>query len=337
MTPIDHTLEKLRTVRLPEEVRTRMRAELSAYADLHEYTPVPVVSPFHTLRMRLYTGLTAVLLFTVTLGGTAFAAEDALPGSPLYAVKLRVTEPIQTALVPSIEGKAAWHAILAERRLEEAALLAAREELSPEVTEDLAENLEAHVDASVAASTVVESQGDVVTALALRSDLEARLTAHTQILTVMADHYAATDQEGEIPTTLALASLVEEVEEHTEVATTARLALEDAILPDAPVAATTIALSTGPAEPAAKVAPSAANDPEPALMAAMAPIDQAEALRAQEVEDILTRNAGLLAKFLPTASTTASTTTAASTTPATTTPPTLPEASQSPENPRKPF
>jgi hypothetical protein len=57
-------------------------------------------------------------------GGTAAAAENAVPGDLLYPIKTQVNEEVRAALAISPEAKAAWEAKRAERRLEESEKLA---------------------------------------------------------------------------------------------------------------------------------------------------------------------------------------------------------------------
>jgi hypothetical protein len=319
MTNLEDSLTHLHTIRLPEEAKVRMRAELLAYAELHESegaplgaSAAPIRSPFASVffPMRIYAGLAAVLLIIVSLGGTAYASESSLPGDLLYSVKIGVTEPIQTALVPSERGKAAWNAILAERRLEEAAELAAQNRLTPAAQSELAANFTAHVTASEKHATRLETSGDTTGSLSVQSDLEARLTAHEQILGVIANHYAVATSTEVADTKASLTVLLATVRSHQDEISTSRLALENSMAPhtvndQATATSTEIAIAHvvrihRSISPAARIAGE-------------------NVARTEEVSSILEHHAALLAKFLPVATTTASTTIQATTTTATST------------------
>lgn len=312
MTRFEDTLKDLRAITLPTDARARMREELMAYADMHATVSAPTPSPFQSFfSMRLYAGFAAFLLVIGGLGGTAYASERALPGDKLYAVKVGLTEPIQTALIPTNTGKAAWHAILAERRLEEAALLASENKLSTETQAMLAANFSGHVEESVAHAEELAAAGDTFASLSVRSDLEARLVAHEQILGVIAGHFAHANVDGIRNTSEAVETLLAVVKDRGETVALARADLEQVIAPaadDSAAIATTMALKVANeadiAEPAA-MAISAA-------MTGEAQVELTENAREQEVQSILMRHAGLLAKF---ASTTATTTQATTTEP----------------------
>jgi len=263
----------------------------------------------------MYAGLSAAVVLIAALGGTAYASENALPGDALYPVKVGFAEPLQTALVPSDRGKAAWHAILAERRLEETAQLAAAGRLSTSRQDELAESFTAQVTASENSADHLQQNGDTNASLSVRSDLEARLSAHEQILAVIDQHFALASSTGEQGTHQALSRMLALVDTHVHAVAATRLALEDAISPgsaegkNADVASTTSLafaadiVTHAPARPAKLHAlmPSAGATPA-------AQIQANAAARTTEVQDIIERNAVFLKAFLPAASTTATST-----------------------------
>lgn len=217
----------------------RMREELSAYADLHSLstattgagskasalTPSVHFSYFSASFFRISA---ALVVLVSMLGGTAYAANDALPGQPLYQVKLNLTEPVQTALIPSVQGKAAWHAILAERRLEEATDLAVAGKLDASTQGTITDNFAQHVQDSSAAATQLQEQGDVTAALSARSDLEARITAHEDILTQVVTHLAQ-DSTSDSSSETATKGLLAVVHESQATVQGERLALEGSL------------------------------------------------------------------------------------------------------------
>lgn len=177
------------TLRMSDTVRTQMRESLIAYADLH---PLPtahaILSPV-SLWARINGGVVragfALMLVLVGTGGVAFASEKSLPGDPLYTVKVALVEPLESSLLQHPRSKATWSAILAERRLTEAATLATRGALSAPTRTYLEEQFVLHAEEANRTTDEVEASGDVEAALAVRSDFEARLSAHADLFALL--------------------------------------------------------------------------------------------------------------------------------------------------------
>lgn len=118
-------------IRMDEETRQRTRALLSEYVKMrpiraaesatqtpHVYNRFPLFLTRHSIPAF------AAVLIVVVSGGTAAAAEGALPGDILYPIKIHVNEEMRATLATSPKAKADWALSRAERRLEEAATLA---------------------------------------------------------------------------------------------------------------------------------------------------------------------------------------------------------------------
>lgn len=180
----------VRRIRLDQDTRDSVRERLAAYADLHALTgklpAAPRLSFFQPWNLRVLQGGFAVLLVMVSMGGMAYASNDALPGDRLYAVKTGIVEPLESALLSDARSKATWNAILAERRLIEAASLAAAGRLDEPVRIELEERFAYHAERSNSAAEEVRAKGDVAIALAIHSDLEARLSAHEDLFSYIA-------------------------------------------------------------------------------------------------------------------------------------------------------
>lgn len=78
-------------------------------------------SPYHFFvfnRAVLQRTFAAVVFFVFVLGsgGTSYAAQGALPGDVLYAIKIHVNELVETKLATTQVAKAEVQAVLAERR-----------------------------------------------------------------------------------------------------------------------------------------------------------------------------------------------------------------------------
>lgn len=177
--------DTVRRIRMQPRVRDVIRERLSAYADLHAVDTVASVISVHSLWTRFHMPIlrvgAALMVLAVSTGGLAYASENALPGETLYNVKVGFVEPLESAMLVNPKSRATWHAILAERRLSEAARLEADGRLTPETREQLEARFALHAERASEEADAVIARGDVVAALALRSDLEARLSAHEDI------------------------------------------------------------------------------------------------------------------------------------------------------------
>jgi hypothetical protein len=112
----------------------------------------PVRSPYFIFSFqfsRVVVPLSVVLVVLVG-SGTAYAAQGALPGSPLYAVKINIDEPVRIALATTPEAKAAVNAAIAQSRLEEAQELEAQGRLDATTTQELERNFDEHASRALA-------------------------------------------------------------------------------------------------------------------------------------------------------------------------------------------
>lgn len=143
----------------------------------------PAPSPYFFLSFQFYkVGMAALVLVVFVGGGTAAAAEGALPGDALYPVKIYVNEAVTLSLATTPAAKAEAHAALAERRITEAQSLAAEGRLDEETTESLALGVETHVAAAEAEADLAEGAKagagrEVKAKLAAVLDTNARVLA----------------------------------------------------------------------------------------------------------------------------------------------------------------
>jgi len=104
----------------------RARARYEFRAALHdELTRSPSSRPAFSPRRGWVTALLVVSILLVSGGGTALAANDSLPDSRLYPVKL-ASEQVQLALTPSTTSKVQLFNVFAERRVDEIIQMAAK-------------------------------------------------------------------------------------------------------------------------------------------------------------------------------------------------------------------
>lgn len=168
--------------------------------------------------------LIIALIFAIG-GGTSIAAEQSLPGDLLYPVKVHVNEPVRGAIAISDNDQAAWDAALANRRLEEAETLAAKGNLSTSTQAEIASSLNAHIDSfNQVVKQITEKQGHDNAASA-EADLEATLSAHSQVLKALATKPEEREQDKE-----ALIALATNVDAYTQAAASTRTGDEATII-----------------------------------------------------------------------------------------------------------
>lgn len=167
---IEHLLTPLSRVSLTHAEKARMRAHL---AELPVPSPLPraLPSPFSFPFLHPVPSIAFLLILTITTS-TVSAAEGALPGDILYPIKVKLTEEVRTSLTFSPEKKAAWEVERAERRIEEATLLAVEDTLDDSVRSELEASAEAHIEKAEELSHTIPTSEDHEDALV---DIEERV------------------------------------------------------------------------------------------------------------------------------------------------------------------
>ncbi len=186
---IKNTFKFLKSEKLSDNERIQMRNILRSvmaenpmqeHAGLTRYETA--LSYFNSNSLR---PVSFAFAFVLIVGiGTSYAAETALPGDPLYAIKVGVTEPMQGVLNVSPVAKAEWDTELLSRRLEEAATLAAKGNLSNAARSTIEAQIEMkanNVNHSV--EQLKSSDSGAVAAASVENDLEAKLVGHERVLT----------------------------------------------------------------------------------------------------------------------------------------------------------
>ncbi|MEK7644455.1 MAG: DUF5667 domain-containing protein [Patescibacteria group bacterium] len=100
---------------------------------------------FQTRRRLAFAGAMIAVALTI-MSGTAYAAEESLPGDILYPIKINVNEKIRTAITLNSESRVAWEVKKTERRLEEMEKIAARGNFDQKEQEKLEVNLSAQAN-----------------------------------------------------------------------------------------------------------------------------------------------------------------------------------------------
>ena len=163
----------------PERERMRLALDAAMASSAPIKSPIqPVPSPYFFAPRSLVPALALILVAGV---GTSYAAEGAVPGDALYAIKVGITEPAREALARSDEAKAALHARFAERRMAEAETLAERGALTAKTALALEENFSRHAAEVEEIVSAVEEENPVAAA-----DISARfgssLAAHGALI-----------------------------------------------------------------------------------------------------------------------------------------------------------
>ncbi len=155
----------------------------------------------------------ATILILLSGTGTAFAAENTVPGDTLYPVKVHVNEPVRGILAVSPEAKAHWDAQLAERRLDEASKLATHGKLTAEIETRLESKFAEQTQKVKDRISKLQEAGKNDIASELSTRLESALQIHSQILDTLS---TATDTPKQDIKPL-LKELKEEVESMKEI------------------------------------------------------------------------------------------------------------------------
>ncbi len=130
---------------------------------------------------------TSAFAFVLVVGvGTSYAAEGALPGDALYAVKIYLNESVTGTFARSEGAQAEWNTALVTRRLEEAEQLALTGKLTSEVRAEIQSAIAVRT-ADFNTNVAKLAQADELTQVAeVQSNLEATLSGHQEVLAVLA-------------------------------------------------------------------------------------------------------------------------------------------------------
>jgi hypothetical protein len=196
----NHHIERIRDsakqIHLSADERAQMRARMHAYMRAHPprgfWARMPSVFSAHAI-LILRPALAMLLIVAIGGSGVAYAAESALPGGLLYAVKTRINEPLAQVLATTPESKASVLLAQAAERLAEAEQLAARGSLTEDARVTIAQGLDARVSQFDTQVAVLATQDAGTEAASARSDLEATLSAHEDVLARLADTSGSQD------------------------------------------------------------------------------------------------------------------------------------------------
>src|ERR1044072_1581104 len=157
---MDNFLKQLHKLRhgivFDAEKKARVRSQLTSYMRggaavrnseaLRRSMQRSIPTNASLMSMKLFRFAVPVMAIVFLGAGTSFAAEGALPGQPLYAVKTGVNEKLAAAFTFSADAKANLDASLAARRLAEANELAAQGKLNAAFAAQIKESFENSAD-----------------------------------------------------------------------------------------------------------------------------------------------------------------------------------------------
>ena len=163
--------------------------------------------------------IAVVAAFVLVGGGTSLAAERALPGDLLYPVKLSFNERAREKLISTDAERLAWQIERINRRFLEAEQLTVRSQLTDErrvVVEQALTSQLATVESRIRNLT---ERGNLPSAAATVSSLEATLKAHSTVLKRLQQNDATSTTE----------TLISNLSTMTSGATATRVAIEEKI------------------------------------------------------------------------------------------------------------
>lgn len=183
-------LKQVADIKLPHEAKLRMRDTLSSYADFHTAEGVRDAgearsighmqqqSVWSTLFVRIrtntmYAQATLAIALIIAGGGTAAAAQGAVPGDMLYPVKIHVNENVRSAAAIGANAEARLQAELLAERVEEAEALAARGELDSETEARVLAQADTAHEASLQADADVAAEIETIILASVGAELAA--------------------------------------------------------------------------------------------------------------------------------------------------------------------
>lgn len=215
MNDFDSKLKKIFShaarVRMTEEDKLAVRNALLSRTGI-----IPLKTPYFInlismMSQSRYSATFIAIIFVFT-GGIGYASNNSLPGEVLYPVKTEMTEKVEGFLVLGEKSKAKHEVKLAERRIEEATILARSGKLEATVQIELQKNIEEHVAKASEHITELTKKDDLSDAIEVTGVLEDTLEVHSESLARISESTNDTQSN------TAVATLLASVAEQTQVA-----------------------------------------------------------------------------------------------------------------------
>lgn len=156
----------------------------------------PILSPYakstkrkHTLGTHIFFmnyASVALAICLVVAGGVSFAAEQSLPGDPLYLVKTNFNENTRSIFTFSAESKAKLEASFAEERLVELQKLVVNNKLTEENQQTINDNFIKHTEQFAKNVAEVKEKENPAAAASISRDFQTKLRAHKNVINTLA-------------------------------------------------------------------------------------------------------------------------------------------------------
>jgi len=130
--------------------------------------------------------LSCLVLFGI--GGISIAANKALPGEALYAVKTQVNEKVLSFITFSEDQKAQYEVGLVQLRLEEFEKITSENKLDDAKIAEVKTLLDGHINGVKTKLETIKNQNKADVALQINSQLEGSLNAHAKVLDRLAEN-----------------------------------------------------------------------------------------------------------------------------------------------------
>lgn len=184
---LNKIIDAVKSVKLSQQEKERVWHNVDAYV-LNNHVErtkafrfrVSMISPYFAHSQRL--AVAAFAFLVVIAGGTAAAANSALPNQALYSVKVNVNEQVRSWFAFGAESQAYLATELAQNRLQEAQELAVRGELTPEVKENIQESFKKHSKVVKEKIESIQADKDLKSALAVSTNFEKTLKKEVKSL-----------------------------------------------------------------------------------------------------------------------------------------------------------
>ncbi len=161
-------------------------------------SPYSVFSFFTYAHRKRAIAFAAIALLIMTCAGTSYAAESALPGEPLYPIKLNVNEGFDSFVAITPDAKVKVEVNHAKTRLQEAETLSKKGQLNAQNQSIIETNLQKHADTIKANVSVLASEDATDTVKDALSDLTNSLTANAAVLATASSSDALATQVNQV-------------------------------------------------------------------------------------------------------------------------------------------
>lgn len=191
MDPRSFLRQRAKTIKLTSKEAAEAREQIMHFVDRNPlpedfgHIPMWSLSDFFRFRFALLRPVpamvTAIFLFT-SATGLSLAAQTALPGDFLYPVKVNFNEQARASFFFTTNSRAHFEAERLEKRLEEAAQLAAARKLEGKLQADVLRRINEQLVLTQQAAAALADIGNHEAALEIHSQIETDLIANSIVL-----------------------------------------------------------------------------------------------------------------------------------------------------------